>query len=145
MEHSLVVDGVRVVERLDVLEGPTGRRSWPEDVKARIVAESFVPSVSVAEVARRHGLRPQHLSDWRRLAREGKLVLPTEGELPTFAALEVDKPGGLRSEPSSSLPAATIVEIEADGLVVRLPGASSAERIAGVAAALKHGLATRLS
>lgn len=50
------------VERLEFLSGPTGRRSWPADVKTRIVAETFEPGASVADVAQRHGLRPQHLS-----------------------------------------------------------------------------------
>ena len=47
---------------LEVFEGPTGRRSWPEDVKGRIVAESFEPGARVADVARRHGMGAQHLS-----------------------------------------------------------------------------------
>ena len=29
------------VSRLEVLEGPTGRRKWPDEVKARIVAETL--------------------------------------------------------------------------------------------------------
>ncbi len=35
------------VSRVEVLEGPTGRRTWPDDLKARIVAESFEPGVRV--------------------------------------------------------------------------------------------------
>ena len=38
--------------RVEVIEGPSGRRSWPDDVKARIVRESLEPGATVSEVAR---------------------------------------------------------------------------------------------
>ncbi len=128
MEHHLLVGPRCVAERLEVLAGPTGRRQWPDEVKARIVAESFEPGARVAEVARRHGLKPQHLSTWRRLARQGKLVLPANDGL-VFAALELEEPPA----PASAEP----IEIEAGGVTVRLPGASSAARIAEIVAALR--------
>ena len=77
-EHHLVAERRGGAFRLEVLKGPTGRRRWPDEVKARIVAEAFARGARVADVARRHGLRSQHLSTWRRSARQGKLVPPAD-------------------------------------------------------------------
>ena len=41
--------------RIDVVTGPSGRRRWPEHVKAEIVLESYRDDNSVADVARKHG------------------------------------------------------------------------------------------
>ncbi|MGC0392680.1 hypothetical protein ABIF91_005066 [Bradyrhizobium sp. USDA 241] len=43
------------VSRLEVLEGPSGRRVRSEAERARIVAESLLPGAQVSEVARKHG------------------------------------------------------------------------------------------
>lgn len=54
------------VGRMEVVSGRTGRRSWPDDVKARIVSESSRPGAVVNDVARRHAVTPQQLTHWRR-------------------------------------------------------------------------------
>ena len=64
--------------RIAVIRRTRGYRKWPEEVKARIVAESFRPGVRVVDVAQRHGMLAHQLSDWRRQARQGLLALPED-------------------------------------------------------------------
>lgn len=75
-EHRMEVRGSKRVSRIEVLDGPMGRRRWPDDLKARIVAESFQPGARVCDVAAKYGLIARHLSEWRGLARKGELVVP---------------------------------------------------------------------
>jgi transposase len=42
------------------------RRSWPTAEKRKIIAESFAPGASVAQVAQRYGLNANMLFTWRR-------------------------------------------------------------------------------
>ena len=51
------------------LHGAGRRRSWTSAQKAAIAAESFEDGALVGHVARRHGLTPQQLFNWRRQAR----------------------------------------------------------------------------
>ncbi|GMG85674.1 hypothetical protein LNKW23_49030 [Paralimibaculum aggregatum] len=91
--------------------------------------ESFAPGARVNEVARRHGLTPQHLSTWRSLARKGKLALPEAPETePAFSVLKIDDGPALVGKGS--------IEIEAGGVVLRLASDTPATRIAEIAAAL---------
>jgi transposase len=133
MEQHLLGEPLGNTTRLEVLEGPTGRRTWPDDVKGRIVAESFEPGARVADVARRHGMAAQHLSAWRRLVREGKIVVPVDE--PMFARLEIAPQGEVVPEPSTG----GFVEIDTGGVTIRLPGTTPADRIADVVAALSAG------
>ncbi len=133
VQHLLVSAGGQT-RRLEVLEGPTGRRSWPDAVKAAIVAESFEPGAKVSTVARRHGLSPQHLTGWRRLAREGQLMVPSHRQEPSFARLVV-------GEPPAAPPAAQgdsgSISIETDGIVIRVPGEISVARLGEIVRVLR--------
>ena len=79
------------VSRLEVIEGPSGRRRRTKAERARIAAESMMPGVKVADVARKHGTTRWQIYDWRRQIRKGNLVLPEiVAALPMFAELVVD-------------------------------------------------------
>lgn len=67
--------------RIEVVSGPSGRRRWPEHVKAEIVLESYRDGASVADVARKHGISGPQLHAWRRAARDGVLPMPDDDML----------------------------------------------------------------
>ena len=145
------------VGRLEVLSGPTGRRRWSDAVKGRIVAETLVPGVSVREVAERHGLQPNHLSSWRSLARQGKLVVAGPPSM-DFATLVLERPCDVPCQPcqpcqpcghgalNPSPCGASVVNASAFGerielicgdVVLRLDAATPAARIGELATALR--------
>lgn len=108
---------------------------WPRDLKARIVAETLVEGATVNGVAKRYGLRPNHLSEWRRQAREGKLVLPNLDEV-VFAPLVVAEPEVSRTISAEAPSALETVDLIKGDVTVRLSATTSAQRIAELAAAL---------
>jgi transposase len=79
------------VSRLEVIEGPSGRRRRSKAERSRIAAESMMPGVTVADTARKHGTTRWQIYDWRKQIREGNLVVPESvAALPIFAELVVD-------------------------------------------------------
>ena len=78
------------VSRLEVIEGPSGRRRRRKAQRARIAAESMMPGVKVVDVARKHGTTRWQIYDWRKQIRKGNLVVPESvAALPMFAELVV--------------------------------------------------------
>ncbi len=124
--------------RLGVEVSQTGSRRWPDRVKARIVAETLVPGATGNDVARKYDLRPNHLSVWRRMAKDGDLVLPALEADADFAPLVVFD---VESPPSNedTAASASVIEITAGSVSVRLDGATPTARIGGIARALVGG------
>ena len=131
MGGHLDVSGQGGVSRLEVIEGPTGRRRRSHAERAQIAAESLMPGVRVADVARKHGTTRWQVYDWRKQIRNGRLVLPERlAALPSFAALVVEAP----REPG---PPAAPVELVMDGIVIRAGADADEEHLARVIRAVR--------
>jgi len=103
-------------------------RQWPDEVKGRIVAETLRPGATVSEVAERHGLKPNHVSSWRTLARRGKLVLPAPEDAVEFATLMVAPVDEALAAAEPAVAAGP--EVVVGPVTIRLEAGASAARIA---------------
>ncbi|WP_246053634.1 transposase [Paracoccus hibiscisoli] len=108
------------VSRLEVIEGPSGRRLRTKAEQARIAAESLVPGASVTDVAQRHGTTRWQIYDWRRKLRTGQLVVPESvAALPMFAELVMEG-AAAGAEMPAEVVVATGVEIVVGDVVIRV-------------------------
>ncbi|CAM5556205.1 hypothetical protein FALB51S_00114 [Frigidibacter albus] len=115
---------------VELLAAPATKRRWSDEAKGRMVAETLVPGVTVNEVARRHGLKANHLSSWRTLARQGKLVVPEVAGVEFSAPVAVVQP----VEASIMTPP---VDLIIGPVTVRLDAATPAARVVELVMALR--------
>lgn len=115
---------------VELLAAPVAKRRWSDEAKGRIVAETLVAGVSVNEVARRHSLKANHLSAWRTLARNGKLVVPE------IAGAEFAAPMALAQSVETPDPTASI-DLIIGPVTVRLDASTPAARVAELVMALQ--------
>ena len=114
--------------------GSDGKRRWSTEVKARIVAETLIKGTTVEAVAKQYDLKASAISDWRRMAREGKLVLPNlEGM--DFVPVQIEVPKAPDPAITQSGQSATLDVIKGD-VTIRLDAATAPGRIAQIVAAL---------
>jgi transposase len=102
-------------------------------LKARIVAETLIEGETVKAVAKRYELIPSTVSDWRRMARQGKLVLPNLDGI-NFVPVEIEAPAPV-AQPLAATSSGTIDLIKGD-VIVRLDSATPAGRVGEIARAL---------
>lgn len=112
-----MVDSSEPRGRVDIQVGVGRRRRWTDEVKGRIVAESYAPGAIVSEVARRHDISAQHLFAWRKAARSGMLSLSADGA-PLFVPV-VAEPGHGGAMPAAREERPDVIIIEIGGAVVR--------------------------
>src|SRR5690242_5746521 len=125
----------KAYRRIELITGEARRRRWTAEEKARIVAESRRPGVTVSEVALRHGVNRNLVWTWRREAWK-RAVSDGQAFVPLRIADEIAAPamaaaGGSESAaatptvPSgacSSEPTAGTIDIEIGGARVRVSG-----------------------
>jgi transposase len=134
-EHKYMPEPVR---RIEVFTGAGRRRSWSSAEKAAIIGESYGAGETVCSVARRHGLTPQQLFAWRRLARQSALGSPTmfvpAVVEPIQPELLVVAKGPRRARRRSRVDG---IELEIAGVAVRVGADAKPRTIEAVIRALK--------
>lgn len=123
--------------RIEVFTGAGRRRTWTAEEKAAFVAESYVAGETVCGVARRHGLTPQQLFTWRREARL-RSDAPEDAE-PSFVRAVVDGSSSppVRRPENRFATLQSSVELEINGIIVRIGHDAPAGTIVAVLRALK--------
>jgi transposase len=135
-------------QRFEVFTGAGKRREWPPEVKAAIVAECYAGREGVSSVARRHGLDPSQVYAWRkdllRRVNDDKSAVPsTASDVAPFVPAVIE-PGAVpdlapvrRASRRRRRAANAAVELEIDGVAVKIARGADAGVIAAVIEALK--------
>jgi len=126
---------------MEVFTGAGRRRSWTAAEKVPIVAESSDPEASVCAVARRHGLTPQQLFTWRPALRvEAEAALVPVIVTPPSEPEPAPKPARTRRRSHGSSPRPSgLIELDIDGVLMRVGRGAETTTIAAVIRALKAG------
>jgi transposase len=104
------------------------RRSWSDEEKAAITAESLAPGVNVSEVARRRGVSIGLLHYWRRQSRRRSGEEPLQF-IPVLASSEAPS--------AATPPAGGSMQIDYGGARIRVTGAVDPKALAAVLSALQ--------
>jgi transposase len=132
--------GQRSRGRVEVRSGVVRRRRWRAEEKGRIVAQAVAPGAVVAEVARQHDLTPQQLSNWIKVAKEGRIVLPApepDGELGEITDAAFVPVVAEQAPGAAGTDAASRIEIVAGSVLVRVPLGVDARTLAAILRAVR--------
>ena len=138
--------GMKPVRRFEVFTGAGHRREWSDEMRSAIIAESYSGAESVSAVARRHALAPSQLFTWRREFRraaqaasaEAAAIEPEPFFVPAVIAPQsTPVPPAPRKRRARRAREATAIELEIDGVSVKIARGADAGVIAAVIDALK--------
>jgi transposase len=126
-------------EGVEVAEGASGRRRyWTAEEKRRIVEETLSSTLSVASLARQHGVNANQVFYWRKLYHAGQLGGDERIEQPRSVQLlpvsvDSDEPSEAEPEQGESATPGLTMNIEIPGrALVSLEGAVDAEIVRAV-------------
>lgn len=116
------------VQRIEVITGAGGRRTYSAEEKIRLVGEARGGRGAVAAVARRYGICTSLIYRWRRQLQSGELAAPAAFvpvhvlEAPPSPSIVTPTPGSAPPEPTLPVGCrATLVEVVlANGRVLRV-------------------------
>lgn len=130
------------VRRFEVFTGEGRRRRWSTEEKLTLVAEMGAVD-NISDLARRHGLRASQLFTWRRELRYAAeaaaqpTFVPALIE-PAVVPIATERPASQkRRRTRRARSNGTAVELEIDGVAVKIAQGADAKVIAAVIDALK--------
>ena len=80
-------------EQIHVITSVERRRRWSVDEKRSIIQETYLPGMSLSQVARKYGIYPSQLFAWRRQMEEGAIegIRAEEGVVPKSQVKELER------------------------------------------------------
>jgi transposase len=139
MSGSSAGASLEPVRRFEVFTGEGRRRKWALAEKMALVAE-MAATDNISALARRHGLRPSQLFTWRRelrYAAEATAPRPFVPAVIAPAVPVVDDVPSPRPRTRRSRGTSSAVELDIDGVSVKIARGADAQVIAAVLEALK--------
>ena len=124
------------IRRIEVITGVERRWAWSDEEKQAIIAESSHDGVVISDVARRYGLRPQQLFNWRNefRKREARLMC---GGTPVFTPVTIADGRPATAPAEAPVSDAPLIEIVLGVVTVRTRGSVDAKALTAVLRAVK--------
>lgn len=137
MSGSCAGASPETVQRYEVFTGEGRRRHWSLEEKLSLVAQMATVD-NISALARRHALRPSQLFTWRRELRYAAEATASPGFVP---AIIEDAPTGpsptQQPAPRRRSSSPITIELEIDGVTVRIAQGTDADMISAVITALR--------
>ena len=106
---------------------------YPFLLRTSRAAAAIAPGAVIAEVARRHDLAPQQLSNWIRAAKDSRFALSADA-LPSFVPVVVET---AQTNKAAYERRPAVIEIVIGAIKVRVPGGANTRDVTAVLRAVR--------